>query len=229
MATMKLVATSRAITDITMPKTTHGVNPARTNQSGADTDRQLLRPIRLGEPRHPVQEQDHVAHREGLSCGPRFCISLSPRWSAAYQLVLLLLPWHRHIPIAPPQEQPEPHLCTGVSRDTARSSTAMVTASHVRPALQDTHRSNPSPRQHSPRRKCHNPFRRPFQRLRCNQAAAALEEASRLSSPGRVQTASTSPPRTHRRQKRWAPPITAVARQDSHRKPSAVRWLARTR
>lgn len=48
MATMKLVATSRAITDITMPKTTHGVNPARTNQSGADTDRQLLRPIRLG-------------------------------------------------------------------------------------------------------------------------------------------------------------------------------------
>lgn len=229
MATMKLVATSRAITDITMPKTPHGVNPARTNQSGADTDRQLLRPIRLGATPTSGTRTRSRCTSGGLSCGPRFCISLSPRWSAAYQLVLLLLPWHRHTPIAPPQEQPEPHPCTGASRDTARSSTAMVTASHVRPALQDAHRSNLSPRQHSPRRKCHNPFRRPFQRLRCNQAAAALEEASRLSSPGPVQTASTSPPRTHRRQKRWAPPITAVARQDSHRRPSAVRWLARTR
>ncbi|SKT24197.1 Uncharacterised protein [Mycobacteroides abscessus subsp. abscessus] len=42
MATMKLVATSRAITDITMPKTPHGVNSPRPNQSDANTDRQLV-------------------------------------------------------------------------------------------------------------------------------------------------------------------------------------------
>ncbi len=41
MTTIKLVATSRAITHITMPKLNTGVNPARSNQSGADRDRQL--------------------------------------------------------------------------------------------------------------------------------------------------------------------------------------------
>lgn len=61
-----------------------------------------------GTPRHPVNIKIAL-HMGRLSCGSRFCFSLSPRSSAARQSASPSLPWRTPIPIARPHERRAPH------------------------------------------------------------------------------------------------------------------------